>query len=82
MARRVKGRPVENEERVAVAALRLANLTGPGTVSRFWVGEYKTSWQMTTPSPALLSAVQPSTGRSIIWRPSVGCGPPGKPLTR
>lgn len=48
MPRRVNGQPVENEERVAVAALRLCNLTASGE-ARFWVNDILAQLEVTEP---------------------------------
>ncbi|HET9058359.1 MAG TPA: hypothetical protein VFN61_00435 [Acidimicrobiales bacterium] len=52
MARRVKGGPVENEQRVAVAALRLVNLAAKsahGRDPRFWAGDILEQLEWTEP---------------------------------
>lgn len=52
MARRVKGGPVENEQRTAVAALRLVNLgfkSGHRHEARFWAGEILGQLEWTEP---------------------------------
>jgi hypothetical protein len=52
VARRVKGGPVENEQRTAIAALRLVNLTGRSgheRQARFWAGEILEQLEWTEP---------------------------------
>jgi hypothetical protein len=52
VARRVKGGPVENEQRVAVAALRLVNLaarSATGRDARFWAGDILEQLEWTEP---------------------------------
>lgn len=50
MARRVKGGPVENEQRTAVAALRLANAAArSGDEARFWAGDIIATLELTEP---------------------------------
>jgi hypothetical protein len=55
--RRREGQPVENEQRVAVVALRLCNLAevldGPGGCVRFWVRDVRTELERIEPGAVM-----------------------------